>query len=118
VGKRVLIVEDDEDIRETLSEALEIEGYDVARAQDGADGLRSLRRVHPDVIVLDLMMPRMNGWEFREAQKRDPELAGIPVVVASAAHPRADIDADAYIEKPFELRRLVQVVEALAGLPT
>src|SRR5690349_16993945 len=85
MGRRVLVVDDDADIRETVSLILEDEGYEVQSAQDGAAALGVLRAGPlPDVILLDLMMPVMNGWQFREQQTRDPRLAAIPVVVLSA----------------------------------
>src|SRR5512142_2938239 len=99
-ARRVLIVEDDVDIRETLGELLATAGYETAGAANGLDGLAAARRAPPDLIVLDLMMPVMDGWEFRSAQRRDPALASIPVIVISASAPAAAIDADTYLEKP------------------
>jgi CheY-like chemotaxis protein len=108
---RVLIVEDDAEIRETLSQVLEIEGYAVAAASDGRRALATARQVHPDVILLDLMMPVMDGWQFRAAQKLDPSISDIPVVVVSALGWRADIDAVAFIAKPFRVEQVIEVVE-------
>src|SRR5919206_1695644 len=82
----VLVVEDDFAIRETLRELLEDEGYRVAWAANGKEALARLHERAPRVILLDLMMPVMDGWEFRVAQQRDPALASIPVVVISADH--------------------------------
>jgi two-component system response regulator MprA len=82
----VLIVDDDTDLREGLGELLEEDGYGVATATDGMDALHKLRQgLRPSVILLDLMMPRMNGWEFRQAQLSSDELKDIPVVVITAA---------------------------------
>ena len=72
---RVLLVEDDADLRDALAEALTESGLDVTTAVDGSDGLGKLRDVRPDVVVLDLMMPKLDGWQFRVAQRRDPVLA-------------------------------------------
>lgn len=106
----VLVVDDERDIREAVSEVLADEGYEVRDAEDGAQALTKIREHHPDVILLDLMMPRMNGWEFRAAQKDDPELSGIPVIVVSALGRVAGLDAADFIQKPFELEELLTVV--------
>jgi len=83
--KSVLIVEDDADVRESLVAILESEGYRVLEAENGAVALDQLRRDVPVcLILLDLFMPTMNGWTFRDEQLRDPQLAPIPVIVISA----------------------------------
>ncbi len=110
---RVLIVEDDADIREALGELLASAGYEIDEAANGLEGLAAARRARPDLIVLDLMMPVMDGWQFREAQERDPALAPIPVIVISASGPAASIAADTFLEKPFPLDRLVAEVARL-----
>ncbi len=107
---RVMIVDDDPDIREALAQLLEIEGHDVSTAGDGRCALELLRGRPPDVVVLDLMMPVMDGWEFREAQRKDPRLSAIPVIVISAATHRGPIDADEFLPKPFEPARLLELV--------
>jgi CheY-like chemotaxis protein len=109
-GKRVLVVEDDDDIRSALAELLESEGYEVTSAADGRQGIERALARPPDVILLDLMMPVMNGWEFREEQKRDPTIAGVPVVVVSAVS-RASIDASEVIAKPFSIDDVLAAVE-------
>lgn len=111
---RVLVVDDERDIRLAMAEALEDEGYEVDTARDGAEALVHLRAFHPQVVLLDLMMPGMDGWEFRRVQRQDPELAGIPVVVISALGAVKDLDAQDYIQKPFELDQLLSVVGRLA----
>jgi CheY-like chemotaxis protein len=84
--RRVLIVEDDPAIRSSLTEALEEEGFDVAAAANGLQALERLRSEPlPSTILLDLMMPVMDGWDFRHAQLQDPVLSQIPVVVVTAA---------------------------------
>jgi CheY-like chemotaxis protein len=107
---RVLVVDDERDIRLAMAEALEDEGYEVDTARDGAEALAHLRAFHPQVVLLDLMMPGMDGWEFRRMQRLDPELALIPVVVISALGAVKDLDAQDYIQKPFELDQLLSVV--------
>jgi CheY-like chemotaxis protein len=106
----VLVVDDDTDIREAVAEVLAGEGYQVFGAGDGAEALTKCRAFHPSVVLLDLMMPGMNGWEFRAEQKRDPDLADIPVVVLTALEPRVSIDAEGFIRKPFELDELLAQV--------
>ena len=108
---RVLVVDDDADIREALTHLLESEGHEVTAASDGRVALGSLAREPADVIVLDLMMPVMNGWEFCEAQRMDPVLAEIPVIVISAAAQCPPAAADAFLPKPFDGERLIELVD-------
>ena len=107
--RRVLVVEDDPDVREALADALADHGFEVACATDGREALRILRERAADVIVLDLMMPGMNGWQFRAEQKKDPALAHLPIVVVSASGHR-DIDATAFLDKPFEVEALLALI--------
>src|SRR3954468_25043711 len=84
----VLIVEDDEDLRDMMAQMLTIEGYRTATAANGREALDYLHHIaKPHVILLDLMMPVMDGWEFRRQQKADPEIAPVPVIVLSALDP-------------------------------
>jgi CheY-like chemotaxis protein len=108
----VLVVEDERDIREIVAEALTDEGYQVIGACDGAEALDKLRACHPAVVLLDLMMPRMNGWQFRAAQRQDPDpgVSRVPVIVLSALGRVADLDAAEYLQKPFELEQLLSAV--------
>jgi CheY-like chemotaxis protein len=107
----VLLVEDDEDLREDLSLILRNRGYRIETVTNGAEALDRLRRSPlPCLILLDLMMPVMNGWEFRAAQLGDPAMAGIPVVVMTAAAPRdpgGALQALAYYQKPVKLEDLL-----------
>jgi CheY-like chemotaxis protein len=114
---RVMVVDDDVDIRRGIADALELEGYEVVQARDGRDALQKLRQSpRPAAIILDLMMPRMNGWQFREEQRRDPELAEIPVIVASAGGRDTDaVEADAYVQKPFALDSLFDAIARCAA---
>jgi signal transduction histidine kinase len=110
---RLLVVEDDADIRETLISILEREGFAVTAAADGREALARLREAAADLVILDLMMPVMDGWQFRLAQKRDPVLAQIPVLAISAdAGPKAAaIDAAAYLSKPFDYDVLLATIQ-------
>lgn len=109
---KVLLIEDDPDIRAIIADVLSSDGYSVDEAGDGLEGLQLARERHPDVILLDLMMPRMDGWAFREAQRADEDLAGIPVVVVSAAMAERvhAICATAHLHKPFDMDELLGVV--------
>lgn len=115
--RRVLIIEDDADIRATLAEVLACEGHAVAEAADGLEGLQRARMERPDLILLDLMMPRMDGWAFREAQRKDARLAAIPIVIVSACLEEQvhGLGAVAHLHKPFELRELLAVVGRFAA---
>lgn len=110
----ILIVEDDLDIREALAEALGFEGYDVFLAENGQEALDVLRAGPlPHVILLDLLMPVMNGWQFRQEQLADPALAGVPVIVVSASAP-GDARPDRYLPKPFSIDELLSAVAELS----
>jgi signal transduction histidine kinase len=114
-GATVLIVDDDDELRESVSELLADEGYQTASVENGAQALSYLRAspARPDLILLDLMMPVMSGWQFREEQLRDPTLAAIPVVVMTANRNLHDnpISADEVISKPLKLARLLDVIQ-------
>lgn len=115
-GRRLLLVEDDGELRSSLSELLLSDGYDVVQASNGSEALDCLRKAPtPDLILLDLMMPVKDGWQFRVEQKRDPTLASIPVVALSAddTPKAAAIDAEAYIKKPFQYPALVETVRRI-----
>ena len=117
-GKRVLVIDDEPQVRATIAEALALEGYHVTEAGNGAEALALLRTTQPDVIVLDLWMPIMDGWEFRKAQAQAHP--GIPLVVLSAldlSHERlAELRADALVSKPFDLDQLYDAVAKAAGV--
>ena len=118
MSTNILIIEDDEDSRETLADILEMEGYKVACVGNGDEALVYLRHAsRPDLILLDLMMPVMDGWAFRKEQKRHTELSEIPVVVLSGdgnvAQKAASVDAADYLMKPINLDRLFDAVNRL-----
>jgi CheY-like chemotaxis protein len=116
-GRYVLVIDDDADLRESLGAVLTAAGHDFATAVDGVEGLHRLRSAGPPpcVVLLDLMMPRMSGFEMRAAMKADPALAAIPVVVLTGAGALAnrrasELDAE-ILMKPIELPDLLSVVE-------
>lgn len=117
VGQGVLVVEDDNDIRDMLTMFLEGEGYSVHAVENGQEALNYLKDDGvPCLIFLDLMMPVMDGWEFCHQLRRDPSLSSVPVVILSAInntkeHARALKAVDA-IQKPVDFRRVYDVVKA------
>lgn len=112
-GYSVMVVDDDESIREALEVVLSDEGYAVQLARDGAEALRLLKGSLPDVILLDMKMPGVDGWAFADAYRSLPDPRP-PVIVLTAAPdaPRwaADISADDVLAKPFDLASLLDIV--------
>jgi CheY-like chemotaxis protein len=109
----VLIVEDDVELRDMMAQLLTLEGFVATTVANGREALEYLRRGdRPDIILLDLMMPVMDGWEFRRKQQSDPALATVPVVVLSALDHRraAEVDAVAFLKKPLDFDRLLELV--------
>jgi CheY-like chemotaxis protein len=113
----VLVVDDDPDIRESLETVLGIHGHPVETASDGNQAIARLRReaAHPCLILLDLMMPGMNGFEFRAELDADPNLSEIPVVIITGAGVQVDANSNTLraevLRKPFDLRALLDAVE-------
>jgi CheY-like chemotaxis protein len=116
-GNFVLVVDDDPDIRESLETVLGIHGHAVATAADGSEAITFLRRDGPQpcVILLDLMMPGMNGFDFRAQLEADPTLSDIPVVIITGAGVLVDDRANTLraevLRKPFDLKALLRTVE-------
>ncbi len=115
----VLVVEDDPTILQLLEVNFEMEGFIVVRAEDGELGLAAAREVHPDVVVSDVMMPKMSGLELVQALKASPATKSIPVILLSAKAQGADVrsgleaGADDYVTKPFEPLDLIDRVNAV-----
>jgi CheY-like chemotaxis protein len=120
---RVLVVDDDEVIRQLIAVNLTLEGFDVATAVDGQDCLDKVLAIAPDVITLDVMMPRLDGWETAVQLRKSPDTAHIKVVLITARAQEEDIargstvGADAYLTKPFDPGEMIRVVRELAGAP-
>ncbi|HET6437995.1 MAG TPA: response regulator [Anaeromyxobacter sp.] len=121
---RVLVVEDDHELRSTLADVLADQGYEVSCASNGREALDRLAGglPRPDVILLDLVMPVMDGFAFRDAQRGQPNLADIPTVVLSASYPPdsariSALGARAVLAKPVGIDRLISALERLAPRP-
>jgi phosphate regulon transcriptional regulator PhoB len=116
---RVLLVEDEQDVAELIRYNLAKEGYDVVLCGNGNEALRLAREHRPDVILLDIMVPQLNGWEVCRRIKKDPELATIPVIMVSGRVEEGDkvlgfeVGADDYFTKPFSPRELIARVRAV-----
>jgi len=107
----VLIVEDEEDLRELMRDALQLRGYSVVTAEEGTDALRKIDDIGPPcVILLDLLMPGMNGWDFFAKVRERPELSDVPVIIHSSAATRAPAGATRVLQKPLAFERLVSIV--------
>jgi CheY-like chemotaxis protein len=108
----VLVVEDDQDVQSTLHEFLKEEGYEVETANNGQEALEHLEKHRPGLVLLDLMMPVMSGWEFLERRNQDPELSKVPVLVLSAVPGSPSVPgALAFLRKPVDLARLMGFVQ-------
>jgi CheY-like chemotaxis protein len=113
--RTILVVEDDAATRDALAMVLAAEGYSVVGAANGQEALSRLHTApRPDLILLDLMMPVMDGWQFRREQAQDPALAGIPVVVLSAdsnvQQKAASLHAAGYLQKPVDIENLLDAI--------
>jgi len=116
---RVLLVEDEQDVAEMIRYNLTKEGYDVVLCSNGNEALRLARENRPDVLLLDIMIPQLNGWEVCRRIKKDPELATIPVIMVSGRVEEGDkvlgfeVGADDYVTKPFSPRELIARIRAV-----
>lgn len=117
--KKILIADDNENIREALTYLLEDEGYKLWMAKDGAEALREVKNVRPDIIFLDIMMPEMNGYDVCRIIKNDPELKKTYVIMLTAKGQVAeqergkDVGADEYIVKPFSPMEILTKIKRL-----
>ena len=114
---KILVIEDDADIREVLSLLLSMEGFDVSVAEDGLSALEYLRSAAalPDLVLLDLVMPFMDGYQFRREQKLDPRLSQIPVIIMTANQLPEDqtLGAAGFLRKPVALDQVVVSIRAI-----
>jgi DNA-binding response OmpR family regulator len=117
---RVLVVEDERDVADLIRYNLTKEGYDVVVAPTGADALKQAREVHPDLVLLDIMVPQLNGWEVCRRLKQDVETKNIPVIMVTGRVEEGDkvlgfeMGADDYVTKPFSPRELLARIRAVA----
>ena len=117
----MLVVDDDEVIRRLIAVNLQLEGFEVETAVDRQDCLEKVTGIGPDVITLDVMMPRLDGWETAVQLRKSPDTAHIKVVLISARAQEDDKDrgdrvgADAYLTKPFDPNEMIRIVRELAG---
>lgn len=122
MAKKVLIADDEQNIVISLEFLLRREGFEVFVASDGEEALIKLRAEKPDLVLLDVMMPKMNGFDVCQAIRADPNLADMRVLMLTAKGREAEVSkglglgADAYMTKPFSTKELVVQVRALLGL--
>jgi CheY-like chemotaxis protein len=121
-ARLILVIDDDPDIRDTLSDVLADAGFIVSTAANGREALRALRQgLSPALILLDVMMPVMDGWQFREEQLRTPELARIPVVLLSAHSNVRDMvertRPSGVLKKPLRLKELLAMLKSALAAP-
>ena len=124
MGRRILVVDDDVAVRLLFREALEREGYEVSEAANGREGLAALEEGRPDVVVLDLLMPVMDGWQMRAAQRERPGVRDVPVILVSGSPPRIlPIEAKALqvagcLSKPVRPSALLEAVDQVLRVPS
>ena len=114
----LLIVEDEEDLREMLRDALERRGFHVVTASNGQEALAAIPQIkHLCLVLLDLFMPEMNGWDFFDALKSKLDWQKIPVIITTSAPDRAPAGADRVLQKPLSLDRVVAAVQEFCAAP-
>jgi two-component system, OmpR family, alkaline phosphatase synthesis response regulator PhoP len=117
-GEKILVVDDEPDIVETLSFRLEQEGYEVITAADGLEALDKARKESPDLLILDIMMPKLDGFQVSRMLKFDERYHDIPIIMLTAKTQEHDVDtgmttgADEYIKKPFDAKELIDLIKA------
>lgn len=120
----ILYIEDERPMLELVRQALKLTGYDVTGVTSGQEGLAHMRKRKPDLLLLDLMMPGINGWDVYREVKTDPELSDMPVIVITARVPERGLTildglppVDDYITKPFDVEQLILAVQKLLKRP-
>jgi DNA-binding response OmpR family regulator len=119
MAKKILIADDEQNIVISIEFLLRREGFEVLVAGDGEEALAKVRAEKPDLILLDIMMPKMNGFDVCQALRADPELAGVRVLMLTAKGRETEVSkglglgADAYMTKPFSTKELVAQVRTL-----
>jgi two-component system alkaline phosphatase synthesis response regulator PhoP len=121
MAKKIMVVDDEPYIARVIKFKLEQEGYTVISANDGQSGLQKIKEEKPDMVLLDVMMPGLSGYEVCQKIREDAELAGIPVVILTAKGQERDreqgltMGASDYITKPFSPNRLLELVKSMIG---
>jgi CheY-like chemotaxis protein len=114
---RILVVDDDPAIRDVVADILAMSNYQVDTASNGAEALDCVRSLRPSAVLLDLMMPVMDGWEFLRHCRTEPPCAPVPVAIMSAARNASsvavELGAQGFLPKPFELDAVLDVVDRL-----
>lgn len=124
MSARVLVVDDTASIRMLIRLNLELEGFDVVEAVDGQECLEIVTTVHPDLVTIDVVMPRLDGFAAAAALRADPRTAAIPIVLVTTQAQPADrrrgeeIGVDAYVTKPFDPDALVRTVREVLARQT
>ena len=117
----ILVIEDDPDQRRLMERTLTTSGYRILTASDGQTGLESALAIQPKLVILDVMMPRMNGYQTARALKQNPATAAIPILMVTTKQEPADqfwssqVGADAFLTKPVDISELIKTVSRLAG---
>ncbi len=124
MAKKILIIEDEEILLDLLKDKLEDFGYEVYSARDGEEGLKAIRDIVPDLILLDIIMPKMSGFEVMEAMQKDPSIKDIPVIIISNSGQPVELDKakqlgakDWLIKTEFDPAEVIQKVKAILGEP-
>ena len=123
-GERILIVEDEPDILSVVTSRLEASGYQCLSAADGISGFEKAKKENPDLMILDLMLPKMDGYKVCALLKKDSRYAKIPIILFTARAQEEDeklgleCGADAYVHKPFNAAELLRAVFLLLGKPS
>jgi DNA-binding response OmpR family regulator len=118
--KRILLIEDNHSLREEIINVLELEGFDVVTAENGRIGLERLKEGLPDIVLCDLMMPDMDGYETLQAIRGNPATQSLPVILLTARDDDqcktrgAELGADDYVTKPFKIPDLLRALEAIS----
>lgn len=119
--KVILLIEDEPDLRQAIRLRLENAGYSVIEAEDGAIGLTAARAQHPDIILLDVMMPKLDGFHVAQSLKNDPRYNHIPIIMLTVKSQQTDIDAgmaagaDAYLTKPYQPHDLLGTISSFVA---
>lgn len=120
-GKSILVVDDDADIRKVLRANLEDQGYDVREADGGESAIVEVESAAPDLVILDVMMPEVDGYDVLTKLRSRPETENLPVVLLTARRQESDVwegwssGADYYMTKPFKMTELVRFVQYVFG---